>query len=764
MKYRFDDLESLKDKEGMLASIKEAVKAFIGRHLALKNRAQAVSVARLNAHIMGEEEKSQYCSLEQVQTCLETEFLNRNKIPYLLNTERGKKVQEYFKQVFPAKDGKEARMCSEAWAYMRLHLRVSPSQMIGWLNEKFETPEELQAFIKYGTGHIWKLDRGGWFVTQAPISKEESEDLDLFQSSLPMVCPPRKLSWGKRSPYLRRKIDSWTKKASVRHMEMPYEALNLQNSTPYGINYPVWEKFKFSISLPKREENEADGHYNERCKSKVREHWRKAFLYEFFWELGIETIWVININDHRARNYSSQGGFIKLQGEDLDKSIPTLPPKILTERGKYWLSISIANCYNCEYEGKDLDKHVFSKRFEWYEKVMQPLMALNREEFNRKIDELLPGAESPCCFWAQVQNMYEAELRISHGEAPMVWVITHWDATCSGYQFQSIMTKDAETGKLVNMHQEDARYDLYTERAKEFEEAGCTLKYTRSQYKKTILLPFMYGGMGWFYDLVAAGEDANAEIIRKSILKHKAADAVIFTSKMDWRIGDYYSMWLPDGTLVAKAFDHTQYIEVECLGKKVPLGIKCAGRGINPETGKRYGSAEYLTVIVHSCDGFVLRELLYRAGMSKARLEEFKNAIEHPDEDCVTPNRDTWEYYKIKALMNKYKMYSHRFLYILNKRNSFLYTKEDMEVIKTMLSECSTESYDISCIHDSFGVIPNHVDHLMGAYRRVMADLAVSRWLQETSSQLTHGKYVFEERKCPKEFYENILNSKYMLC
>lgn len=763
MKYRFDDLDSLQDMDGMFASIKETATAFIEKHPKLQARATAVAVARLNARPLNQEELKSLAHPEFIQDTLETEFLKREKISYLLNTERGKQVQEYVKSLPDALPEEIGTVC-KCWAYMRLHLQISPSQMVGWLNDKFDSPEELQAFLAKWNGRIWKTNKwSSMFLTKDPITKEESEDLDLFQSSLPMVCPPRKVRWGQPSAYRIRKIDGWTKKASVRHREMPYEALNIQNRTPYGINYPVWEHFKYWVVLPKREEGENDGRYTERCKSKLREHWRNAFLYEFFWQLGIDTIWVVNINDHRARNYSSQGGFVKLQGQDLDKSIPTLPPEVLTERGKYWLSISIANCYNCEYEGKDLDKHVFSKRFEWYEKVMQPLMLLEREEFNTKLDEMLSGAENPCCFWAQAQNMYEAEQAIKQGKKPMVWVITQWDATCSGYQFQALMTRDMNTAKLVNIHQEEERYDLYTERAKEFVAAGCTLPYKRTQYKKKILLPFMYGGLGWRDELENQGEAHNAAIIVGVMQKYKAIEAVTFMGRLDKYIGDSYSCWLPDGTLVAKRFNHTVTISVNCLGREAKVAIQCDGRGINPETGRRKGSKEYLTVAVHSCDGFVLRELLYRSGMTKDELSRIKAAIEHPDMNSVGPNRDTWEFYKLKALMSRFQLYSHRFLYILNKRNSWLYSPEDMEIVKAMLAECK-ETYDISCIHDSFGVIPNHVDDLMQNYREVMANIATSRWLPEVVSQLTKGQASYKYEECPAQLYNNILNSKYMLC
>lgn len=763
MKYRFDDIETLNDREGMMASIEEAAKVFISKHPVLQTRATAVAVARLNARELTKEELESLCSLEQIEIFLEEEFLKREKLSYLLNTPKGLKIQEVAKR--DAENEHEAWVVCQTWAYMRLHLRITLEQLLGWLNEKFETKEELLGFVEKFNNILWKNDKWGRLVTVAPITREESEDLDLFQSSMPMVVPPRMIGPKHKSPYLRRKTDNWTKKASIRHDELPWEALNIQNHTHYQINWPIWERFKTVIELPKRKEDENDSQFNSRIKSKIRETWKNNFFFAFLKLLGINDIWVNNINDHRSRNYSSQGGAVGLQKQDKDKAIPCFVPEIMTERGEYWLKISIANCYNCAYKGKDLDKHIFEVREQWYNETIAPLMELPEKKFYASIDAMLDGAESPCCFYAQVDNMYKAVQRKKKGLEPMVWCICHMDATCSGYQFQSIFARDLKCAKQVNIHGENERYDLYTIRAHEIDEAGCTLGWGRTPYKKVIWLPFMYGGLGWADELKRQGHERDAEIIIKVAQKYISFGLVDFMRKFDKFIGDKYQMILPDGTLVAKEFNHHSAKTISVLGRDVNVAIQVPGRGINPETGRRYGSNEYLTVVVHSADGWVLRELLYRSALTQDRLNKLLWDIDHPSELSNDPeDRDVYEFKKVKCMMKQFKLYSHRFLWIINKRNAALLTDEDKKVLKMMIGEASKKPYSISCIHDSFGVLPNNIDNLMQNYREVMSDLAMSRWFNCCIDQLSNHKAEFPEQKCPRELWENIRKSKYMLC
>lgn len=757
---RLDNLDSLKNPEGFYDCIKAVADKFINSHPALAQRAQAVAVAQLNNRVLDEEELSHLASLEEVEKFLEKEFIKREKISYILSTDAGKAVVEASKQF----KGVE-KILPQAWAYLKLHLRVSPSQFIGWLDNKFEEADDLLDFIEQFSGKAWDIDpRTGWFVTKQGLSEDESFDLDLFQSSLPMVVPPRKVSATNSSAYLLRRVSLWSRKATIKHKNVPYEAMNLQNQVRYTINYGVWEKFKFEIELPQREPGEADPHYSNRCKSVVREHWRKAFVIALFQKLGIHHIWIPGQWDHRLRKYDSQGGVFNTQGQDADKALFSLDPEILTESGKKWLAISIANCFNVKYKEKDLDKLLFEERLEWYENTIQPLMSLSKEEFNQKLDELLKEAESPACAWAQTQNMYEAEQRIKEGLEPMVWSITHWDATSSGYQFQSLYAKDLKTAEGVNMSPENKRFDLYTDLYNEVKAKGCSLDWTRKQLKSLIWLPSSYGASAWKQKLADMGHKKDADLIEEVLSSREMWGVNRFMSNLDPFIGENYSMYLPDGAQVTKKFDHQTVITVPLLGKQVNIMIKTDGRGIDPRTGKRKWSTEYLTVVVHSNDGWVLRELVYRSNLTPKLIKSIKWSFEHPDTEEVGPNRDIFEMYKMLKYMLKFQLASHRLLRIITPSNVHLLNDGMKGLVMELIKESSPKNYDISCIHDSFGVLPNYTEDLMNNYRHVMADIARSRWLNACVEQLTEGKKSLKEIPCTRKFNNNILNSKYMLC
>lgn len=765
---RFDNLDSLKDPQGFYEHIQEVVTKFIGLNPVMSKRAQEVAEAHKLGVDLEEMEPSFEASMIDLEIAFEKEYLKRDKLSFLLNGEAAKNASVTIQENAPEKDWEALKL---TWAYMRLHKRVSQSQLIGWLSAtgKFEKGSEIVSFIEEYTDKLWRLEkRSGWFVTRDAISDEESFALDLFQSSLPMVVPPRPISPKNQSAYLVRKASIWTKKA-LKHKELPYEAINLLNSHRYMINYPVWDKFKLHIELPEQDIGESQSDFEKRKKSVVREHWRKAFVIELFNRLGIKYIWIPGQFDHRGRKYDSLGGIFNTQGKDIDKGIFAWSPEPCTEIGQYWLAISIANCFNGKFKGKDLDKLTFEERYEWYALVIQPLMSLSREEFNKEIDAILPRAESPVCFWAQVQNMYEIWQNIMAGETPMVWSITHWDATSSGYQFQSMFASDEVTGEQVNLTAKNQRFDLYTILKEEVEEIyGEELPYSRSQLKKTIWIPSSYGASRWKNTLKEAGLSKLAEAVVEVLEKRKMWPINRKLSNLD-RVClkyDEYELYLPDGMKVAKRFNHHSAETVQVFGKPVKFELVKDGRGIDPVTGKRKWSTEYLTVIVHSCDAFVLRELEYRANLTDKKVAYIRKCLQHPAEKHDEQDPSVIELKKMIALTKAYHLGSYRLLHVINEKNAYLIleNKGFIDLVNEMIEGCSPFEYNISCIHDSFGVCPNYVDDIMDNYRSVMADIANSKWLNLCVKQITQGEIEGDMKKPPKEFIQNILNSKYMLC
>lgn len=755
MRAMFDNLLSLEYKESYYAHLEQVADTFIAQFPVLQARATKVA--------LGIDPGTK--DLQEIQELTEREFIKREKIPYLLNCEAGQKMLSILKDA-PEDDRDNL---ARTWAYLRLHRRCSKEQLVGWLTNYFKDGGKLIQFVETYSNKLWLVDkRSGWFTTFQAISEEESFNLDLFQSSLPMIVPPRKLSRHNLNAYYVRKTTCWTKKA-MQHRNLPYESINRQNSQRYRINYDVWEKFKFSVAKPVQEIGESDEDYTTRCKSIVREHWRKAFVLILFKKLGIKHIWIPGIFDHRGRLYAALGGIFNTQGQDQDKALFSFDPVPCTEVGQYWLAVSIANNFNCKYKGKDLDKLTYDLRHEWYEKVIEPCLQGTKEEFEEQISKILPLAESPACFWTQTQNMFEIIQAKKNGEVPMVYSITHWDATSSGFQFQCMFSGDMVTGKQVNISSEKKRYDLYTTLHEEVEGTGIKLppEWSRKQLKKTIWIPSSYGASKWQKELEKMGYKPIVDAIKKVMEKKAFWPLNRYLAQLDKTMGKYddYFVWLPDGFQIAKRFNHHEGVEVPILGEKVTIQVQKDGRGLD-EHGNRKWSTEYLTVIVHSCDAYVLRELDYRANFSEEKAAYIRKCLAYPDDKFVGPDLEVYEFLKVMQLAVKYKLLSYRLLFLINRKTAGIIRQDPqwMQIVCEMLKTARTEQYNISCIHDSFGVIPNFTGSLMENYKQVMAEICQSNWLSYTVEQLTRGEICLKMPPASKEMVSNIKKSEYMLC
>ena len=91
------------------------------------------------------------------------------------------------------------------------------------------------------------------------------------------------------------------------------------------------------------------------------------------------------------------------------------------------------------------------------------------------------------------------------------------------------------------------------------------------------------------------------------------------------------------------------------------------------------------------------------------------------------------------------------------------------EVFMKLLSELPENPCQVSEIHDSFGVHPNHVSALVGQYKMILRDLALSNYLPMVMYQLNPKADV--ERKIlaycngnGEELAKEIMKSIYALC
>ena len=154
--------------------------------------------------------------------------------------------------------------------------------------------------------------------------------------------------------------------------------------------------------------------------------------------------------DSRGRSYS-QGYHINPQGNEYRKAMLSFADKeMLTEEGKTYLLIDIANCYG-------YDKEIWFKRIVEAKKMVKDIFADGRST-DRKIKEYMQDADSPMLFAKAIYAWKEGVI-----EGKPIGHNMGLDGTASGLQFMSAMSGCVTTAQNSNVHAKIHRE--YTEEA-----------------------------------------------------------------------------------------------------------------------------------------------------------------------------------------------------------------------------------------------------------------------------------------------------------
>lgn len=680
-----------------------------------------------------------------------------------VNFSKQEKVQWVEKKIFSAHLEVIAQYCEEhelnfkdvarACALVALHRRVDISTLANQMKRRFKDGEETLEFLKKLVEEDFVKYENGIFMPQSSFSLTPKDEiiLDCFQSNPPMVYRPNKVRGRKklRNGYLNINRSVWSKGAKV-HTEVPVDFLDTQNEIPYKINYRVWDGWiKYNPEIPERGD-EDDDVYLRKLKEAYRHFYKKCFFVEFYRSLGIDTIYILNFFDKRGRNYPVSYLF-NPQGRDPDKALLSFPSQLLTKEGLYWLKVSIANNFNCKYLGKDLDKLQFEQRIQWFSEVVEPMMSLSPIEFYTKLESMSAEAESPSCFWSQMDNLYQIYQDVKAGKAPMSWCITHFDATASGYQLQALFARDRKMLKLTNVIGNE-RTDLYTNLYQELITKGMPSTFTRLQVKKKAFIPAVYNSSRSIKELFKENEYI------KLFLSVMGKYPMWQMNRMFPDIWDqnwtHYSWLLPDGFRVQVELSEIQDEILEFGNTKVTLH----NRVIQPQEQSR----ELGPNATHSCDGFIARELSRRMSWNpywKRWIRGLKDKkypwINDPEHESCKVMRELLD------LGKEFNMYSMRILREITPRNIGMIPDE---LFERLYSELPENPCFISEIHDSFGVPPNYAGELMQQYRYILRDVSQSRFLQTIIYQLlgtVPAHFIFKEDKA---LADDIMQSVYALC
>lgn len=201
------------------------------------------------------------------------------------------------------------------------------------------------------------------------------------------------------------------------------DVLEYLSSVAYGLDMEFIES-----TLDNTNRSEGVTKYNARLRELAKEYSTRPFYFEWNY-------------DKRGRIYST-GYAINVQSNEYGKAILRFyHPREVSSRGNEWLLIDIANAYG-------LNKSNWETRLEWSKNNLKAILSDSSNLEVTASDKLLFK-----------QAIKEYKQYIQTGKSKQ---IVRLDATASGYQLMSIITRDEKAMEKLNVLGNTKRQDFYS--------------------------------------------------------------------------------------------------------------------------------------------------------------------------------------------------------------------------------------------------------------------------------------------------------------
>lgn len=310
-----------------------------------------------------------------------------------------------------------------------------------------------------------------------------------------------------------------------------------------------------------------------------------------------------------------------------------------------YLKIDIANSFG-------LDKKTWQERIDWF------------DSNESRLESLVKEADEPACFYAGIKAWYKYQ----SGE-PIGYAVG-LDATSSGIQIFSVLTRDRKAAMLCNVlpryENKEQRENIYKTIYDMLNLEGLEM----ASVKKAIMTSF-YGSLAKPRDLF--GDKLN---LFKNTMKAEMPFA--------WALNNYclkiwdnsvlnYSWTMPDG------FD--VFCEVEDI-KKEEFIFNKENYSIDIKVNSPKDKGRFLGAnLAHSCDALIVREITRMAMYDPKKVNYIKSLIEWD----IQPTKKIYDS-KVERLWNIYKesgFLSYRILDYLHEGNIHIVDKKEIiELIK----------------------------------------------------------------------------------
>lgn len=369
-----------------------------------------------------------------------------------------------------------------------------------------------------------------------------------------------------------------------------------------------------------------------------------------------------------------------------------------TFTGMDYLKIDAANAF-----GKD--KLNWDERIDWF------------NENEGKLPDLVKHADEPAMFFASTQA-YNKAIR---GEASGYPISL--DACCSGLQFLSVLIGCVKSATLCGVIDTGKREDAYTTIYQFMcDKLGSSAKIARSQTKDAIMTS-LYGSEAIPREVFGEGEqlDVFYNTMRTEVPGAWELNKALISLwddkalKSSWVLPDNFHVHVPVETRITET--------VHFMNKPYEIHSYV---NAPKETSKSLAPN-----IVHSVDGFVVREMVRRCNYNSDQIlniidiSESKSSRDDRTKDKMVMK--LWDHYTNSGYL------SSRILDYLDRDNMGLVNASRiLEMIQTF----PDKPFELLTTHDCFRCLPNYGNDLRKQYNRILHEIASSDMLSFVVSHL----------------------------
>lgn len=364
---------------------------------------------------------------------------------------------------------------------------------------------------------------------------------------------------------------------------------------------------------------------------------------------------------------------------------------------------------------------------------------------NKEYIELLELIESPEDLDEEIFNQYIEDFKrdLENGVSNEFYRI---DQHMSGCADQALIMRCAETLKNLGIalnERKDGYTAIHQKTTKMAEAVGIIIPNLDRDTIKEIVIPHFYNGEFMAEKLLGEG----AEIFYKAY--SETFPLPEFFRKELKRVWKKVPVWywqLPDGYQVAVP---SMSIPEECTvmidGKLYYYNYATmTGKDAQYTSGKRVkGTLALCANITHSIDGYVKREIIRRAFMTKAHAEYVLNVCE----DASTSTELNDNYKRLVDIARRTGIVSIRFIYLLEEYPVRL-PDDILEQLHIAIQRLPSRPFEVLAVHDEFAAKVQYINSLRIQANEVFASLyagCLPNYINERfGTKLEQGKFDYD--------------------